>query len=247
MISWERTKETATPTTPFLRIGAVCGCVASVIAVLGNVLHGHADDNAHGLHELAANGQFHIYQADHFMLVVALILAVGGLAAIADSIRREPDASWARLGFLIGLMGTAVMVAALGIDGFAMVNVARSWTTAPPADQAALFQAAQVLWSGFVGIFALAVFIYFGCSPLLYAMAFRSGNLYPRWLGIVAGAGGMCGLVLGFLLAFFTIPFWTFGAMFFVTGVLDATWVFTACLLIWRRTHSAGRESQRWA
>src|SRR5689334_21124702 len=175
--SFEKNETTAS-NSHFLRVGAVCSCTSGILALVGNMAHGPADATESGLHHLAANGHFGIYRADHFMLALALIFALCGYAAIADSMRRH-GASWARFSMLLAQMGTAVIMVALGIDGFAMISVARSWVGAAAADKQIIFQVAQALWSGFVGIFALGVFVFFGVAPLLMGVALRSNDEYP--------------------------------------------------------------------
>jgi len=227
------------PTQPLLRIGAACAFLGGIMAVVGNALHGPAEVTRDGLQHLAHNGVFGIYGADHFVLAVAVIFVSNGLAAIAQSVDREPGSSWARLGFINVLMGGAVMLAALGIDGFALVPMARSWMNASAADQGTIFLIAQALFSAFVGIFALAVFVFFGCVPILYGLAFLTSRAYPRWMGFAAIAGGLIGLPLGMALAFSWITSLTYMILFGTSATFFAAWVIGAGALLWRRTGPA--------
>jgi hypothetical protein len=231
-----RVEREIVPARPLLRIGAACACAGGIIAVVGNALHGPAEVTTEGLQHLAHNGAFGVYGADHFLLAIAVILVSNGLAAIAESVEREPGASWARLGFINVLMGGPVMLAALGIDGFALVPMARSWMNASAADQGTVFQIAQALFGAFIGIFALAVFVFFGCVPLLYGTAFLSGGAYPRWVGLAAIAGGLIGIPLGLALAFSWISSLTYMVLFGTSATFFAVWVIAAGVLLWRRT-----------
>jgi hypothetical protein len=224
---------------PFLRIGAVCACVGGTLAVVGNALHGPAEPTAEGLQHLAHNGVFGIYGADHFVLAVALIFISNGLAAIGQSVEREPGASWARFGFVNVLIGGAVMLAALGIDGFALVPIARAWMAANAADQPTIFLIAEAMFNAFLGMFALAVFVFFGCVPLLYGTAFLTTRTYPRWLGLAAIAGGLLGIPLGLALAFSWVTSLIYMIVFGISATLFATWVIAAGVLLWRRTGQA--------
>jgi hypothetical protein len=223
----------------FFRIGAVCACAGGTLALVGNLLHGPADVTEEGLRELAGNGHFGIYRGDHFVLALALILALGGLAAIAESIEGERGFGWARHGSTLAVMGAAVIMVALGLDGFAMVAMARAWASAGPGEQGALFAAARGVWSAFLGMFALGVFSYFGCMPLFYGAALRRCTNYPRWLGYVAHAGGLVGMALGAILAFVTITFSTFAILFGITTTLFSFWVVVAGATLWRDTDPA--------
>jgi hypothetical protein len=224
----------------YFRAGAAFACASGATCLVGNVLHGPADATADGLHHLAGNGHFGIYRADHFMLAVALIFALCGYAAIADTMKRN-GATWARFGTLLAQLGTAVIMVALGIDGFAMVAVARTWAASAPADQQMILHVAQALWSAFVGIFALGVFVFFGCAPLLFGAAFRSQDGYPGWLSHAAILGGIIGMVLGVILAFVPIPFSTYAVLFGASSSLLAAWLMTAGVYMWRSNSPAGR------
>jgi hypothetical protein len=225
--------EEKAPGAHFFRVGAVFACTSGAMALVGNMLHGPADATADGLHHLAGNGHFGIYRADHFLLAIALIFALCGYAAIADTMKRN-GAAWARFGTLLAQVGTAVIMVALGIDGFAMVSVARAWAAAGAADQQIIFHVAQALWSAFVGIFALGVFVFFGCAPLLFGVAFRSQDVYPGWLSHAAVLGGVIGMALGVILAFVPITFPTYAVLFGASSSLLAAWLIAAGIHMWR-------------
>jgi len=130
------------PASRFLKIGAVCACASGVLALAGHVLHGPADVSVGGMHHLAAHGSVGIYRADHFLLALALLFALCGCAAIADSMRRLA-AIRARFSMLLAQMGSAVIMVALGIDGFALIAVARAWARAAAAERKMIFQAGR--------------------------------------------------------------------------------------------------------
>jgi len=217
----------------FFGIGAVCACASGVLALAGNMAHGPADVTTDGLVHLAGNGHFGIYRADHFLLALALAFAVCGYAAIAESMPRHGGA-WARFGSLLAQLGAAVIMVALGIDGFAMVAVARAWDRAAAPDQQMFFVAAQALWAAFVGIFALGVFLFFGCAPLLFGVAFRRHDGIPRWLSPAAVLGGAIGMATGAILAFVPITFTTYAALFGTSSSLLALWTARAGFHLWR-------------
>jgi hypothetical protein len=230
---WPHEFEDEAPRSHFFKVGAVCACTSGAMAFVGNMLHGPADVTEGGLHHLAGNGHLGIYRADHFLLALALIFALCGYAAIADSMKRR-GANWARFGMLLAQLGTAVIMVALGIDGFAMVSVAKAWATAGAADQRMIFHVAQALWSGFIGIFALGVFVFFGCAPVLFGVAFRNHDAFPGWISHAALVGGAIGMALGVILAFVPITFLTYAILFGTSSSLLAVWMTTAGIYVWR-------------
>ena len=233
----QETRDEAPPAPAFFRVGAISAAASGVLALLGNMAHGPADVSAAGLHHLAGNGHFGIYRADHFLLALALIFAVCGYAAIADAIKGR-GAHWGRFAMLLAQLGAAVIMVALGIDGFAMIGVARAWAHAAGSDQQMIFHVAQALWSAFVGIFALGVFVFFGCAPLVAGLGLRHEPHIARWLAPAAIAGGIVGLALGVVLAFVPITFGTYAMVFGTSSSLLAAWMTGAGLHIWRTAGS---------
>jgi hypothetical protein len=232
------------PGRPFLRIGAGAAVAGGLTGLVADLLHGPADATEDGLRQLAHGGLFGVYQVDHLLLVLALVLLLGGLAAISRSIRSEPGASWASFALISAQVGTAAMAVALGIDGFGLVATARIWDGAGAAGQAVAYQANQALWSVFFGVFAVALFLYFGVTAFLYAVAMLVSRAYPRWLGWVAGGAGLLGGFLGVLLALQggSISFLLYTALFAGTTIPFTVWITAAGLYLWRRTAApAGR------
>src|SRR6185436_6765734 len=92
----------AMPERTFLRIGAGAAVLGGATALAALLLHGPAPASEEGLRQLARGGAFGVYETVHMALAVALILLLGGFAAVSRAIEREPAASWARLALLGG-------------------------------------------------------------------------------------------------------------------------------------------------
>jgi len=220
------------PGLTFQRIGAACACGGAVMGLIGHVFHGEAGVSPQGLTSLAEGGQFRIYEVDHLALFLAVVGIVGGMAAVTDVIRGEPQCAWARFGLLAGVLGGAVMLVGIAIDGFTMVRVAKAWAAATlPQEREALFQVAFGVWWTFVHVLGLGILMLFGVTPLLYALSMRGGEVYPKWLPQLAAAGGLVGLGLGFAMTFFTLTYHMYAVVFGITASLESTWLVAACLI----------------
>lgn len=78
-----------------------------------------------------------IWIADHLVIVVGLILMLGGLLAISDSIQGGLSGALARLGCFAAVAGIVVGVIDVILDGVAAKHIADAWAVAPPEEEGA--------------------------------------------------------------------------------------------------------------
>jgi hypothetical protein len=192
----ERPLETAAGQA-WLRTGAICavaGCFLGFAATLAHPKEFVAYDSAAHLQTIAAAG---IWVLDHFLFVVATFLILFGLMAVADALAQTPGARLAKWASLAAMIGTATAAAFFAVDGFGMKVAAALWLSAPPAE------ATMALYSGLLmaklGIATASVYMlwYLGLMPILYGAAMLQSGAFPRWVGWLAGAGGVVGFLAG--------------------------------------------------
>ncbi len=174
-----------------------------------------------------------IWAGIHLLVLVPLLLGVGGLLALYRSITGEPGAALAQLGFAAALMGgaiTSVSVAILG--GGAMKELADAWGAAADKEVPFAVAEATVLISFDIGSWGNLVF--YGVAPILYGLAIALTGIYPKWLGWVAVAGGVGGVLIQ------TVQF-SQGVSQVTSGVYVASflvvnlWLVVIGVLMWRR------------
>ncbi|MEJ7803626.1 MAG: hypothetical protein WKH68_09700, partial [Candidatus Limnocylindria bacterium] len=130
----------------------------------------------------------------HLVIVLGLILMLGGLVAIRQSIRGPFAAALARLGYVSAIAGVAVGLVLVTLDGVAAKQLADAWAEAPAAEQAA---ALRILTAEETMNFALAALfniLFAGVTFILYGLAVAFSDVFPRWLGwpvVVAGIGSI--------------------------------------------------------
>jgi hypothetical protein len=109
-----------------LRIGSVAGIAGALLGMVGNLAHPTtpaASQDAQGLARTIADSGSWI--PDHLVILLGLILMLGGLVAIAHSIRGGLPEALARLGSIAAAAGATVGLVLLSIDGVAAKHLAR--------------------------------------------------------------------------------------------------------------------------
>jgi hypothetical protein len=184
------------------RVGAAAGITGALLAMVGNLLHPAtpaAGDDAEGLARAIADSGSWV--PGHLAILLGLVLMLGGLVAIAQSIQGGLPGALARLGQVAAVAGVTVGLVLLAVDGVAAKHLAQAWATAPAGQQAAALHA---LLAEEAINFALGTLFYIqfaGVTFVLLGLAVAWSQAYPGWLGwvaVVAGAGSVVvGLVQG--------------------------------------------------
>lgn len=186
----------AAPTTSMgwvLRIGGAAAVIGSLLAMVGNLMHpmtpvGDPAGVGHAVHDSDA------WTIVHMTIVVGLILMLGGLVAIADSIRGQLAGAMARFGSVAAVAGVAVGLVLVSLDGIAAKQLADAWAEAPAVEQAAALRdlvAGETMNFALVALFNI---LFAGVAFILYGLAVAVSDVYPRWLGwpaVVAGIGSV--------------------------------------------------------
>jgi hypothetical protein len=180
------------------RIGGVAAIVGSLLAMIGNLLHPMTPtaDPAGVGHAIHGSDAWTII---HMTIVIGLILMLGGLMAIAESIRGSFAGAMARFGWAAALAGATVGLILVTLDGIAAKQLADAWAEAPITEQPTALRdliAGETMNFALVALFNI---LFAGVTFILYGLAVATSNVYPRWLGwpvVVAGIGSIAvGLV----------------------------------------------------
>ena len=152
--------------------------------LVGNILFPRPDDPSNVTNRIAKIG------GDETMAVIAMLTVVVGLwalllgvAGIYRSVTSARAAPWARLGFYLVLMGTAVGTVSLGA-WLGSVDSAVSWVTAGSVVGTANYTIAASLNELAEAMFNVAmVSQWLGLTAVGVAMVLSA--TYPKWLGWV--------------------------------------------------------------
>jgi hypothetical protein len=185
-----------------LRIGSVAGIAGALLGMVGNLAHPAtpaASQDAEGLARTIAESPSWV--PDHLVILLGLILMLGGLIAIARSIRGGLPGALAQLGSIAAVAGATVGLLLLSIDGVAAKHLAQASATAPSGEHVAALHALLAEEAINFALGTLFYILFAGVTFVLLGLAVAWSRVYPRWLGwmaVVAGAGSLViGLVQG--------------------------------------------------
>ncbi len=210
-------------TTWILRIGAGAGITGSLMSMVGNLLNPavpSGNPEAAG-RAIAESG---IWLPVHLVIVLGLILMLGGVVAIAHSIRTGLPGALARLGQVAAVAGVTVGLILVIVDGVAAKHIADAWAVAPVQEKAA---AVRILLAEETISFALAALFniqFAGVTFILIGLAVAWSERYPKWWGWVVAVAGAGSIPVGLVQAYV-------GESILATRI--ATIVFPTVITLW--------------
>lgn len=219
----------------FLRIGAMCAIVGSLLNVIANLFHPKeliAYDSAAHLRMIAAD---QTWLLDHFLFVAVGAITLWGFMAISDSLAKTPGAFLAALSARVAMIGTGLMAVFFVVDGYGMKAAGELWLNAPASEAAAALYTAILMSKLGLGFGSAYFFWYLGLLPLLYGAAMIQGGIFPRWISLTAIIGGMLGVMAG---GGFYLFGYSVAALFSFIGAqaIIALWILGAGIVLYRRS-----------
>jgi hypothetical protein len=184
-----------------LRLGAGAGIVGALIGMVGNLLHPAVPSgDPEGIARTIAESKTWI--PVHLAIVFGIILMLGGLLAISDSIRDGLPGALARLGRIAAIVGITVGLILVTVDGLAAKHLADAWAAAPPEEEASALRV--VLGEETINFALAALFniLFAGVTFVLYGLAVAWSRVYPRWLGWVVVVAGLGSVAVGLVQAY---------------------------------------------
>ncbi len=184
-----------------LRLGALAGIVGAVIGMVGNLLHPVVPTgDPEGVARTIASSRAWI--PVHLAIVLGIILMLGGLVALSDSIRGGLPGALARLGRFAAVAGITVGVILVTVDGLAAKHLADAWAVAPPEEEAAALRVVLAEETINFALAALFNILFAGATFVLYGLAVAWSWVYPRWLGWVVVVAGLGSVAVGLVQAY---------------------------------------------
>ena len=211
-----------------VRFGAAGGMLGAVIAVIFNILHPRSSDVGAAASSALAQEEG-IWQFDHYMIGWAIGLALLALIVIAKSMTGEPSRSWAIVALYFTFGSVVILFSSLVVDGFSVFHAGEA--------SAELGEAMAFVSEG---LFVGAISTFFGVLPVLYGEAVLTGDDYPSWLGWLAVAAGLLGLVTATMMWFDGLTDTTTNVLFPIASVAFTIWIGSMSFLLWQKTGMAG-------
>lgn len=217
------------------RIGAAAAVGGSLLAMIGNLLHpmtpaGDPLGVGHAIHGSDA------WTSIHMVIVIGLVLMLGGLVAIADSIQGGFAGAMARFGHVAALSGATLGLILVTLDGVAAKQIAEAWAEAPAAEKAAALRdltSEETLNFALVALFNV---LFAGVTFILLGLAVAFGDVYPRWLGWPVVIAGIGSVAVGLVQAQIGESTGISRVASIVFPTIITIWVASLGVLLWRRT-----------
>ena len=216
-----------------MRIGSAALLLGGSGAFIANLFHPHdfPTETEPLLRFVAAKPH---WSQLHFLIMIAVVLMVCGMAMLTRNLADPMARALGAFGRYMVLLGGAVYMVEVMVDGFAMRYFARHWAAATdPAQKEALLTSADAVVHTWFALFPVFSGVFLGLSmAVLGAALFRSRN-FPRWLGawgllsgtlcFITGLGAGLGLAVPLAL-----PVWIVGV------TLGACWGPLLGVMMWR-------------
>jgi hypothetical protein len=183
------------------RIGAITALVGSALLAVGTLLHPSVQDPNNAPAAFAEYAAFGPWVAVHLMQLVGVVLIMASLVLLARRLIGGSADEWATLA-AVGASATIAVYAALqAVDGIALRGLVSNWVSAPEPDKAAAFQAALAVRHVEIGLSSIGDLLG-GLTILLCGLALLVDGRAPRWMGILALAGGAPMAIAGVVIAY---------------------------------------------
>jgi hypothetical protein len=219
-----------------MRIGSVALLVGGVGAFTANLFHPH-DFPAQAEPLLRFVGAIPYWSRLHFSIMVSVALLVCGYAMLTRNLADPMARALGTLGRYLVILGGAVYMVEVMVDGFGMSYFAKQWATATdPTQKAALLASGDAVIRVWGSLFPVFSGVFGGLAVILIGAAVTmSGNL-PRWLGIWGLASGILCLLTGFGAGLgIHVPL-----ILWIVGItLGATWGPPLGVMMWRASTRA--------
>jgi len=179
------------------RIGPIAAIAGAVLLFVGTYLHPmSADPNVPlaAFTEYAASGY---WVAIHLMQLFGVVLIAASLVLLSRKMAEGPAAEWATLGAAGAIASVAIASALQAVDGVALKFMVDMWASSP---EPAMFSATLGVRQIEVGLASMTSLL-FGLTAAIYGIAILVDGRFPRWVAVVAIAGGVPTAIAGVIMA----------------------------------------------
>jgi hypothetical protein len=216
------------------RIGGASALAGALLGLVGNLVHpitaGPNDPEA----TARVVAESRIWIPVHLALLVAFVLMLGGLVAIHDAVGGGLPGALARFGLASAVVGTAVAVVLISLDGFAAKHLAESWLASPAADRAAAIGPFRAEDAVNFALLSPLNLVFAGFTFVLFGLAAALCGAWPRWLGWAAAAGGAGGALSGVIQAYMGEPIAITTALGIAAPTVITLWLLVMGILLLR-------------
>ena len=178
-----------------LRVGAFCAIVGALLALLLNVVH---PDMPFGMNEtrviIASRAD---WRTIHFGIIISALLLTYAFTALTISLTPKSPFGFQWFGIVTTVVAAAVVMVAIGVDGFADKTLSDLWSHSTSAGRPPLRAAGYAIYLVHEGLFYIWAGLFFGVAYVFYGAALAQSEMYPKLFGqigtIIGGAEALIG------------------------------------------------------
>lgn len=219
------------------KAGAMLFLVAGPLGGLGQALHPRPDPDV-ALSMLETVAATSIWIPIHVASMLSVILTLGGLVALYRSLSTQPERGLARLGSIAAVVGAAVTLVALAIDGVAFKHIADTWAATSGADRDVATVVALAVEEVILPLQALNTLAWFGFPFVAYGLSVIYSSGYPSWMGWIAVVCGVVCIVLGVVQLFAGSGTSTLLLLVKIFTTINSLWLIPISMLLRRRARA---------
>lgn len=183
------------------RIAAIAAIGGALLSFVGTYLHPRGADPNVPLAAFAEYAADRHWIASQLLQLLGVALMVGALVLLGRLLAGGAGHSAAAVGMAGAVASLAVAGALQAVDGVALKAMIDAWAAAPAEAKAGLFHAALAVRQIEIGLASVASLL-FGLTLLLFGLAILIDREFPKWLGILALAGGAPMAIGGIVIAY---------------------------------------------
>lgn len=221
-------------------MGGVAAIVGSLAGMVGNLIHPTTPlDDPEGVAGVIAESG--AWGPIHLTIVFGITLMLGGLVALYHSIRDGMAGALARFGLAAAVVGIAIGVVLVILDGVAAKQLADEWAAAPSEERTI---ALRIVLANETINFAIASsfnIVFAGATFILFGLAVAVSRAYPRWLGWVAAAAGVLSVGAGLIQASTGEPTTASRILTIIGPTIITVWLLAIGVLLIRKTRRQPR------
>ena len=202
-----------------LQVGGIAAVIGGLGAILVNALHPHPPARTDELLRLVASVPY--WTILHYAAALTAGMVVSGLTLLVMTLKHSPARAIGEVGSCVTVLGGAVFVTAIVIDGYGFPYFARLWLAAG-ANEALPSSGPPTRCTPWIARFPVWCELFTGLGVLLVAIAVWRSAEYSRSGATLGILGGLMSLLYAVSrVGEFTVPFpiWPWGP------ALDAIWI----------------------
>jgi hypothetical protein len=222
-----------------MRVGSAALLVGGVGAFTANLFHPH-DFPSQTEPLLRFVAAIHYWSRLHFLIMTSVALLVCGYAILTRNLADPRARALGTLGRYLVILGGAVYMVEVMVDGFGMSYFANQWAAATdPVQKAVLLSSGDAVIRVWGSLFPVFSGVFCGLATTVIGASVTISGNFPRWLGLWGAVSGVLCLVTGFgagLRIHTPLLVWIVGIS------LLATWGPPLGIMMWRASSHVTRR-----